>query len=92
MDFAEGAVLPLAYGTSAHAFLDRADLQAGQTLLVLGAAGGVGLAAVQIGKALGARVIAAASTDEKLELCRHNGADETINYSNQDLRAQPSRN
>ncbi|AZI42249.1 NADPH:quinone oxidoreductase family protein [Deinococcus psychrotolerans] len=87
VDFAEGAALPLAYGTSAHALLDRAELKAGQTLLVLGAAGGVGLAAVQIGKALGARVIAAASTDEKLELCRQNGADDTINYSTQDLRS-----
>ncbi len=86
--FAEGAALPLAYGTSAHALLDRAELQAGQTLLVLGAAGGVGLAAVQIGKALGARVIAAASTNEKLELCRASGADDTINYAEQDLRAR----
>ena len=87
VEFAEGAALPLAYGTSAHALIDRAELKAGQTLLVLGAAGGVGLAAVQIGKALGARVIAAASTDEKLELCRQNGADEIINYAEQDLRS-----
>jgi NADPH:quinone reductase len=86
LDFAEGAALPLAYGTSAHALLDRAELQAGQILLVLGAAGGVGLAAVQIGKAIGARVIAAASSDEKLALCRANGVDETINYATQDLR------
>ena len=87
VEFAEGAALPLAYGTSAHALIDRAELKEGQTLLVLGAAGGVGLAAVQIGKALGARVIAAASTDEKLELCRSNEADELINYSTQDLRS-----
>ncbi|WP_293910589.1 NADPH:quinone oxidoreductase family protein [Deinococcus sp.] len=87
LDFAEGASLPLAYGTSAHALLDRAGLQAGETLLVLGAAGGVGLAAVQIGKALGARVIAAASSEEKLALCRVSGADETINYATQELRA-----
>ena len=87
VEFAEGAALPLAYGTSAHALLDRAELKEGQILLVLGASGGVGLAAVQIAKALGARVIAAASSDEKLELCRQNGADDTINYSTQDLRA-----
>ncbi|AWN23649.1 NADPH:quinone oxidoreductase [Deinococcus irradiatisoli] len=88
LDFAEGAALPLAYGTSAHALLDRAELKPGQTLLVLGAAGGVGLAAVQIAKALGARVIAAASSDEKLELCRQSGADDTINYAAEDLRAR----
>lgn len=80
------AGLPLAYGTSMHALADRAQLQAGETLLVLGAAGGVGLAAVMIGKALGARVIAAASSEEKLELCRAHGADETLNYGAEDLR------
>lgn len=81
-----GASFTLVYGTSYHALKGRAQLQPGETLLVLGAAGGVGLAAVQIGKALGARVIAAASTAEKLALCRDNGADETINYANEDLR------
>ncbi|MEF2277189.1 NADPH:quinone oxidoreductase family protein [Deinococcus sp. YIM 134068] len=86
MDAAVAAGLPLAYGTSMHALTDRAQLQSGETLLVLGAAGGVGLAAVMIGKALGARVIAAASTDEKLDLCREHGADETINYATEDLR------
>ncbi|WP_216327705.1 NADPH:quinone oxidoreductase family protein [Deinococcus aestuarii] len=86
MDAAVAASLPLAYGTSMHALADRAQLQAGETLLVLGAAGGVGLAAVMIGKALGARVIAAASTDEKLALARDHGADETLNYVSEDLR------
>lgn len=78
--------LILAYGTSWHALRDRAALQSGETLLVLGAAGGVGLAAVEIGKAIGARVIAAASSDEKLSICREHGADELINYSQTDLR------
>lgn len=76
----------MTYGTSYHALKDRAALQAGETLLVLGAAGGVGLAAVEIGKVLGARVIAAASSDGKLSVCREHGADETINYSTEDLR------
>lgn len=80
------ASLMLAYGTSWHALRDRAALQPGETLLVLGAAGGVGLAAVEIGKAMGARVIAAASTPEKLAVCREHGADLTINYSTEDLR------
>ena len=81
-----GAAFTLAYGTSYHALKGRAALAPGETLLVLGAAGGVGLAAVQIGKALGARVIAAASTPEKLAVCRANGADELIDYSGEDLR------
>lgn len=80
------ASLVLAYGTSWHALRDRAALKAGETLLVLGAAGGVGLAAVEIGKAIGARVIAAASTAEKLAICREHGADECINYVDEDLR------
>ena len=80
------ASLVLAYGTSWHALRDRGALQAGETLLVLGAAGGVGLAAVEIGKAIGARVIAAASSAEKLDVCREHGADECIDYSQQDLR------
>lgn len=86
MDFDTAAALTLTYGTSHHAVADRAQLKAGETLLVLGAAGGVGLAAIEIGKALGARVIAAASTDEKLAICREHGADDTINYSTEDLR------
>lgn len=76
----------LTYGTSLHALKDRAKAQEGETLLVLGAGGGVGLAAVEIGKLLGMRVIAAASTTEKLEAARGRGADETIDYANEDLR------
>jgi NADPH2:quinone reductase len=76
----------LTYGTSLHALKDRAQAQAGETLLVLGAGGGVGLAAVEIGKLLGMRVIAAASSEEKLNAARERGADETINYSSDDLR------
>jgi NADPH2:quinone reductase len=87
MDFDTAAAITLTYGTSHHAVVDRAQLKAGETMLVLGAAGGVGLAAIEIGKALGARVIAAASSDEKLEICRQHGADATINYTTEDLRA-----
>jgi len=86
MDFDTAAAITLTYGTSHHAIVDRAQLKEGETMLVLGAAGGVGLAAIEIGKALGAKVIAAASTDEKLEICRQHGADILINYSNTDLR------
>lgn len=88
LDFEAAAAFTLASGTSYHALVDRAGLKAGETLLVLGAAGGVGLSAVQIGHALGARVIAAASSDDKLALCREHGADETINYADEDLRAR----
>jgi NADPH2:quinone reductase len=87
MDFDIAAAITLTYGTSHHAVIDRAQLKAGETMLVLGAAGGVGLAAIEIGKALGARVIAAASSDEKLAVCREHGADATINYSTEDLRS-----
>ena len=76
----------LAYGTSYHALKNRAQLQAGETLVVLGASGGVGLAAVEIGKQMGAKVIACASTDEKLALCKNHGADEGINYLTEDLK------
>lgn len=86
MDFITAASSMLTYGTSYHALVNRANLLAGETLLVLGAAGGVGTAAIQIAKALGATVIAAASTDEKLKFCKDNGADLTINYSNEDLK------
>jgi NADPH2:quinone reductase len=86
MDFVTGAAFVLTYGTSDHALRDRAALKAGETLLVLGAAGGVGLAAIEIGKALGARVIACASSDAKLAVCREHGADEGIDYANEDLR------
>lgn len=78
--FAEGASLVLTYGTTIHALLDRGHLKAGQTLLVLGAAGGVGLAAVELGKAYGARVVAAVSSEEKAEAARAAGADETLVY------------
>jgi len=88
LDFATAAAFTLTYGTSWHALKDRGELRAGETLLVLGAAGGVGLAAVEIGKALGARVVAAASSAEKLAVCRAHGADETIDYSTEDLRAR----
>jgi len=80
------AAFTLTYGTSWHAVRDRAALRPGETMLVLGAAGGVGLSAIEIGKAIGARVIAAASTDEKLAVCREHGADATINYETEDLR------
>ena len=86
MDFSAGAAFILTYGTTDHALRDRGALKAGETLLVLGAAGGVGLAAVEIGKALGARVIACASSAEKLAVCREHGADETIDYASEDLR------
>ncbi|WP_111668933.1 NADPH:quinone oxidoreductase family protein [Algoriphagus litoralis] len=76
------------YGTSYHALKDRANLQPGETLLVLGAAGGVGLAAVELGKVMGAKVIAAASSEEKLALCRVKGADLTINYETEDLKTR----
>ena len=74
------------YATSHHALVDRAQLKAGETVLVLGAAGGVGTSAIQIAKTCGARVIAAASTDEKCALCKSIGADATINYGKEDLR------
>jgi NADPH2:quinone reductase len=78
--------MPIAYGTSYYALKDRGDLRSGETLLVLGASGGVGLAAVQLGKIMGARVIACASSPEKLALCRSEGADELIDYAKEDLR------
>ncbi len=86
MDFPTAASFILTYGTSDHALRDRGELKAGETLLVLGAAGGVGIAAIEIGKALGAKVIACASSADKLEVCRQHGADEVINYTTEDLR------
>ena len=86
MDFATAAAFGLTYATSDHGLRDRGALKAGETLLVLGAAGGVGIAAIEIGKILGARVIACASTDDKLAVCRAHGADDTINYATEDLR------
>jgi NADPH2:quinone reductase len=86
MDFVSASAFLFTYGTSHYALKDRAQLRAGETLLVLGAAGGVGLAAVELGKVMGARVIAAASTDDKLAVCKEHGADEGINYAREDLK------
>jgi NADPH2:quinone reductase len=86
MSYEEGASFILTYGTTDHALRDRGQLKPGETLLVLGAAGGVGVAAIEIGKALGARVIACASSDDKLVVCRQHGADDCINYAAEDLR------
>ena len=86
LTFEQGAGYAVTYGTSYHALKQCAELQSNETLLVLGAAGGVGITAVQIGKAMGARVIAAASSDEKLEFARAAGADDVINYSEQSLK------
>ena len=86
LDFEQGAGFSVTYGTSYHALKQAADLQAGETLLVLGAAGGVGSTAIEIGKSMGARVIAAASSAQKLDFARTRGADETINYSKVELK------
>lgn len=86
MDYERASAFVLTYGTSYHALKDRAHLREGETLLVLGASGGVGLAAIQLGKAMGATVIAAASNPEKLSACQENGADYVINYAQDDLR------
>src|SRR3990167_3325833 len=84
--FVDAAAFIMIYATSYHALVDRAQLKAGETVLVLGAAGGVGTSAIQIAKAMGAKVIAAASTQEKCDLCKSIGADATINYSTENLR------
>ena len=84
--FEVGAATLLTYATTYHALVDRASLTRGESLLVLGAAGGVGVAACEIGALLGARVIAAASTDDKLAFCREHGATEVINYARDDLK------
>jgi NADPH2:quinone reductase len=86
MDYERASAFVLTYGTSYHALKDRAHLREGETLLVLGASGGVGLSAIQLGKAMGAKVIAAASNAEKLSVCQENGADHLINYAQDDLR------
>jgi NADPH2:quinone reductase len=86
MDYTEGSAFLVTYGTALHALKDRAQTTAEDTVLILGAAGGVGIAAIQVAKQLGARVIAAASSDEKTALCRASGADEVINYTNESLR------
>jgi NADPH2:quinone reductase len=86
MDFTTAAALLLTYGTMDHALRDRGALQSSETVLVLGAAGGIGLASIEIAKAIGARVIACASSDDKLRVCREHGADDVVNYSSEDLR------
>lgn len=91
MDFTTAAAFGMTYGTSMHALSQRGQLKAGETLLVLGASGGVGLAAVEIGKAMGARVIAAASSAEKLAVAKAAGADELINYSETSLKDEIKR-
>ncbi|QXI33648.1 NADPH:quinone oxidoreductase family protein [Pseudomonas promysalinigenes] len=91
MDFATAAAFGMTYGTSMHALKQRGQLQPGETLLVLGASGGVGLAAVEIGKAMGARVIAAASSAEKLAIAKAAGADELIDYSQASLKDEIKR-
>ncbi|MEM6725067.1 MAG: NADPH:quinone oxidoreductase family protein [Bacteroidota bacterium] len=88
MDFDHAATFICAFGTAVHCLKDRARLEAGQTLAVLGAAGGVGTAIIQVGKAMGARVIACASTPEKLAHCKAAGADELLNYSEEDLKTR----
>jgi len=84
--FVQAAAVPTTYGTTYYALADRAAMKPGETLLVLGAAGGVGIAAVQLGKLMGARVIAAASSPEKLETCKREGADLVIDYSKEDVK------
>jgi NADPH2:quinone reductase len=86
MDFKDAAAFPFVYGTTIHALKQRGQLKSGETLLVLGASGGVGLAAVQLGKLMGAKVIAAASSPEKLAICKQHGADELIDYSKESLK------
>ena len=85
MDFATAACFSTTYGTSHYGLKDKAKLKEGETVLILGASGGVGISAIEIAKAMGAKVIAAASTDEKLAVCKEYGADELINYGNYDL-------
>lgn len=86
LDFDRAAGLCVTYGTTLHALKDRAALKSGETLAVLGASGGVGLAAIELGKLMGARVIACASSDEKITFCKKHGADEGINYAAEDLK------
>merc|ERR1719326_363423 len=86
LSFSQGAGFLMGYTTGYHALVHRGRLQSGEWLLVTGAAGGMGLAAVQLGKALGAKVIAAASSDEKLELCKKLGADAVVNYKTEKMK------
>jgi NADPH2:quinone reductase len=91
LDFDRAAALTVTYGTAFHALADRARIRAGETLAVLGAAGGVGLAAIEIGRLMGARVIACASSDDKLAFARDRGAHEVVNYASEDLRGALKR-
>ncbi|MGB6541986.1 MAG: NADPH:quinone oxidoreductase family protein [Xanthobacteraceae bacterium] len=91
LDFDRAAGLTVTYGTTLYALRERAQLKSGETLAVLGASGGVGLAAIEIGKIMGARVIACASSAEKLDFARAHGADETVNYASEDLRGALKR-
>jgi NADPH2:quinone reductase len=91
LDFDRAAGLTVTYGTTLYALRVRADLKSGETLAVLGASGGTGLAAIEIGKIMGARVIACASSDDKLAFARDHGADETVNYASEDLRGALKR-
>jgi NADPH:quinone reductase len=86
LDFDRAAGLTVIYGTTLHALKDRAKLKSGETLAVLGASGGTGLAAIELGKLMGARVIACASSDDKLAFCKERGADDVINYANEDIK------
>ena len=86
LDFDRAAGLTVTYGTTLYALRERAELKSGETLVVLGASGGTGLAAIEIGKIMGARVIACASSDDKLAFARDHGADQTVNYASEDLR------
>ena len=86
LDFDRAAGLTVIYGTTLHALQDRARLKSGETVAVLGASGGTGLAAIEIGKLMGARVIACASSDDKLAFCKQHGADDVINYATEDLK------
>ena len=86
MDFKDGAAFPLNYGTTYYALKQRGELKEGETLLVTGAGGGVGTTAIEIGKAMGARVIAAASNQEKLDIAKKLGADEVVNYGDGELK------
>jgi len=88
VDMAAAAGMPMTYGTCYHALKDRGQLKPGETLLVLGAGGGIGVAAVELGKLMGATVIAAASSDEKLQAAKSRGADQLINYNAEDMRAR----
>jgi NADPH2:quinone reductase len=88
VDLAAAAGMPMTYGTCYHGLKDRGQLQKGETLLVLGAGGGIGVAAVELGKLMGATVIAAASSEEKLNAAKSRGADHLINYNTEDLRAR----